>query len=289
MAWYSQTWTWLEGKWVEGNPPIMGPRTAASWLGSTVFDGARVFEGVMPDIDRHAERVNASATKLGMKATMEAAEIVRLAHEGARKFGKDEALYVRPMYWAEADGVGAIVPDPNSTGFCLCMYVAPMPEPAGVKLTVSKFRRPTLETMPTDVKTGALYPNNARMIREAISKGFTNALSLDMLGNVAETGSSNIFMAKDGVLYTPAVNGTFLNGITRQRVIKLMREKGVEVVEATLKVEDFMGADEMFTVGNYSKVGPVIQLESKQMQPGPLYRKARAAYWEFAHSGAWAV
>lgn len=289
MAWYSQTWTWLDGEWLEGNPPLIGPRTQAFWLGTTVFDGARVFEGVMPDIDRHAERVNNSATKMGLKPTMAAAEIVRLAHEGAKKFGKDEALYVRPMYWAERDGIGAVVADPDSARFCLCMYVAAMPEPAGAKLTVSKFRRPTLETMPTDVKTGALYPNNARMIREAASRGFTNALVLDMLGNVAETGSSNIFMAKDGVLYTPAVNGTFLNGITRQRVIKLMREKGVEVVEATLKVEDFMGADEMFTVGNYSKVGPVTQLEGREMQPGPMYRKARAAYWEFAHSGQWGV
>lgn len=289
MAWHSQTWTWFDGKWLEGNPPLTGPRSQAFWLGSSVFDGARVFEGVTPDIDRHAERVNNSATKLGMTPTMQPAEIVRLVREGAKKFSKDDALYVRPMYWAERDGIGAVVPDPDSTQFCLCMYVAPMPEPAGAKLTVSKFRRPTLETMPTDVKTGALYPNNARMIREAVSRGFTNALVLDMLGNVAETGSSNIFMAKDGVLFTPAVNGTFLNGITRQRVIKLMREKGVEVVESVLKVDDFMGADEMFTVGNYSKVGPVTQLEAKEMQPGPLYRKARAAYWEFAHSGPWAV
>ncbi len=164
-----------------------------------------------------------------------------------------------------------------------------MPEPVGAKLTVSSFRRPTIETMPTDIKTGALYPNNARALREAAAKGFGNALVLDMLGNVAETASSNIFMVRGGVAYTPAPNGTFLNGITRQRVVKLLRAGGTEVVEATLRVEDFLNADEMFTAGNYSKVVPVIQLENKVMQPGPLYRQAREAYWAFAHSGEWAV
>ena len=289
MAEHSETWTWFEGRWLPGNPPIMGPRTHAAWLGSSVFDGARVFEGVMPDIDRHAARVNESATKMGMKPTLPAAEIVRLTREGAAKFKTGTALYVKPMYWPEMGGMTMIVPDPDSTKFCLSLFVAPMPEPAGAKLTVSTFRRPTIETMPTDIKTGALYPNNARAIREAIDKGFNNALVLDMLGNVAETASSNIFMARGGVVYTPAPNGTFLNGITRQRVMTLLRAAGTEVVETTLRVEDFARADEMFTAGNYSKVAPVTQFEAKIMQPGPLYRKAREAYWAFAHSGEWGV
>jgi branched-chain amino acid aminotransferase len=290
MAWHSETWTWFEGAWHPGNPKLMGPRTHAFWLASSVFDGARVFEGVMPDMDRHAARVNQSATKLGLKPTMAAEEIVRLVREGAKKFTGSEALYVRPMYWAEQDipGVG-IGGDPESTQFCLCLYVAPLPDPTPARLTVSKFRRPTLETMPTDVKTGALYPNNARAIREAASRGFTNALVLDMLGNVAETASSNIFMVKDGVAFTPIPTGTFLNGITRQRTIKLLRGAGVEVVETTLRVEDFLAADEMFTAGNFQKIAPVGQLEDKVMQPGPVYRRARELYWQFAHSGPYAV
>ena len=63
MAWYSQTWTWVDGAWHEGNPPLMGPRTHAAWLGSMVFDGARVFEGTMPDMDRHCARVNRSGRR----------------------------------------------------------------------------------------------------------------------------------------------------------------------------------------------------------------------------------
>jgi branched-chain amino acid aminotransferase len=289
MAWYSDTWTWLDGQWLQGNPPIMGPRTHAFWLGSSVFDGARVFEGVMPDMDLHAARVNESAVKMGLKPTMQPAEIVKLARDGVKKFKAGEALYVKPMYWAEAEGAGTIAADPESTRFCLSLFVAPMPPPTGAKLTVSKFRRPTLETMPTDVKTGALYPNNARALRDAMARGFTNALMLDMLGNVAETAASNIFMAKDGVVFTPVPTGAYLNGITRQRVMQVLRDAQVQVVECTLRVEDFMGADEVFMSGNYSKVTPVVQLETRELQPGPMYRRARELYWAFAHSGPFAV
>jgi branched-chain amino acid aminotransferase len=146
-----------------------------------------------------------------------------------------------------------------------------------------------LETMPTDVKTGALYPNNARAARDAIARGFNNALVLDMLGNVAETASSNIFMVKDGVVMTPVPTGAFLNGVTRQRVIQLLRAAGHEVRETTLRVEDFIAADEVFTTGNYSKVMPITRVESAELQPGPVYRQAREAYWAYAKSGAWDV
>ncbi|MGL4323287.1 MAG: branched-chain amino acid aminotransferase [Beijerinckiaceae bacterium] len=283
MSWFTKTWNWIDGEWIEGNPPIMGPRTHAAWLASSVFDGGRYFEGAMPDIERHAARVNESAVKLGLKPTQSAENIVALTKEGVKKFNSDAALYIKPMYWGEADGASTITADPESTRFCLCLFEAPMPVPGGLSMTVSRFRRPSLETMPTDVKTGALYPNNARCVREAKAKGFDNALVLDMLGNVAETATSNVFMAKNGVVYTPITNGTFLNGITRQRVISLLREKGTTVVESSLNVADFSNADEIFISGNYSKCMPVLKFEERVLQPGPLFRKAREAYWEFAH------
>jgi branched-chain amino acid aminotransferase len=284
VAWHSQTWTFFDGEWREGNPGIMGPRTHAAWLGSSVFDGARVFEGVMPDMDRHAERVNRSAEKMGLKPTMAPEAIHHLVREGTKKFENRVALYVRPMYWAEADGLSTVAFDPGSTQFALCLYEAPMPQPAGFSVTKSSYRRPTLESMPTDSKAGCLYPNNARALREANAKGFGNALVCDMLGNVAETATSNIFLAKDGVVRTPAPNGTFLNGITRQRVITLLRDAGVATEEATLRYEDFLTADEVFASGNYSKVVPVIRIDDRDLQPGPMFRKARELYWDFAHS-----
>jgi branched-chain amino acid aminotransferase len=285
MAWYSQTWSWFEGEWHEGNPGIMGPRSHASWLSSTVFDGARHFDGVTPDMDKHAARVNRSAEALGLKATVSAEEIIARTAEGVKKFAPGTAIYVKPMYWADADGLSTIMADPDSTKFCLCLFEAAMGDPGkGFSVTKGAYRRPTMETMPTDSKAGCLYPNNARILREAKGRGFDNALVLDMLGNVAETGTSNIFLAKDGVVKTPVPNGTFLNGITRQRVISLLRGAGVPVEETSLSYADFEQADEIFSSGNYSKVMPIYRIDDRQIQPGPMFRKARELYMDFAHS-----
>jgi branched-chain amino acid aminotransferase len=104
-----------------------------------------------------------------------------------------------------------------------------------------------------------------------------------MLGNVAELSNSNIFMVKDGVVFTPTPNGTFLAGITRMRVIKLMQDAGIDVVETTLRYQDFATADEIFSTSNYVKVVPITRIGDRLLQPGPLYRKARELYWSYAH------
>jgi branched-chain amino acid aminotransferase len=83
---------------------------------------------------------------------------------------------------------------------------------------------------------------------------------------------------------TPMANGSFLNGITRQRVAKLLKEAGVPMVEGTLSYRDFQQADEIFSVGNYGKVQPVIRIDDRDLQPGPFYRRARELYWAFAHA-----
>ena len=280
----SLTWTWVDGEWHEGNPPLIGPRSHAMWLGSTVFDGARWFEGVAPDLDLHAERVNNSATALLMKPVMAAEEIVALTHEGLKKFDGRTAVYIKPMYWAEHGGYMGVPADPESTRFALCLFETPMIAPSGFSVTVSPFRRPTIETMPTNAKAGCLYPNNARAVTEARSRGFDNCLVRDMLGNVAETGTSNIFMVRDGEVLTPAPNGTFLSGITRARVMKLLQDKGMTVRECVLTVADFMEADEIFSTGNHSKVVPVTRIEDRDLQPGPAGARARELYWEWAHA-----
>jgi branched-chain amino acid aminotransferase len=283
MADWSQTWTFFDGAWREGNTPIMGARSHGAWLASTVFDGARVFEGAAPDLDLHCARVNRSAATIGLNPTMAPEAIVELAREGVRRFGKDKALYVKPMYWGEGEGPSTIIADPDDVGFALCLFEAPMPVPGGFSVTSTRFRRPTLDSMPTDAKAGCLYPNNARALKDARSRGFDNALVCDALGNVAETATSNVFMAKDGVVRTPAINGTFLNGITRQRVIQLLKADGAPVEETRLTYEDFLTADEIFISGNYSKVMPVLKIDDRMLQPGPFYTRARRLYWAFAH------
>jgi len=281
---YSQTWTFFEGKWHEGNAPIMGPRTHAAWLASMVFDGARAFEGVAPDLDRHCARVNWSATIFFLNDTATTETWIGLAREGIARFAPNAELYVRPMYWAQNGSGGGVLFDPETTNWCLCVYEAPMPQPTGNAITLSPFRRPTADCAPVDAKAACLYPNNSRALIEAASRGFNNCLMLDLLGNVAEFGNANVFMAKDGVVYTPAPNGTFLNGITRQRVIDLLRGDCVAVVEKTLRYEDFQAADEIFSTGNFAKVAPVIRIDDRQLQVGRFYTRARKLYWDFAHA-----
>lgn len=282
----TKTWTYSEDRWHEGNVPIMGPRTHAAWLCSMVFDGARFFEGVTPDLELHCARVNDSAKKMFLKPVVSTESWIDLAREGIARFDKDAALYIRPMYWAENEGLWVQAHDPESTRWCLCIYEAPMRQPKGFSITLAPYRRPTLETMPVDAKAGCLYPNNARALFYAHARGFDNAIVCDVLGNVAELATSNIFMVKDEVVYTPIPNGTFLAGITRQRVIGLLRDSGVTVIEKILSYQDFEGADEIFSTGNYSKVVPVTRIDNNYLHPGPIYSKARELYWSFAHAAS---
>lgn len=279
--------TWIDGQWHIGNVPILGAADHATWLGSLVFDGARAFEGVAPDLDRHCARANRSARRMGLSPHLSDGELTEVALEGIATFPRDAALYVRPMIWARRGCSAMIVPDPASTMVAICIEERPMPPgPVGLSLGPTRFRRPTIECMPTDVKAGCLYPNNARMLREARAAGYDNALVLDMLGNVAETATSNIFMVRDGTVFTPVPTGCFLDGITRQRVIGLLRGDGVTVHETTLTLADFDAAEEIFTTGNAMKVMPVTRYGARALHTGPLARRARELYWAFAHDGA---
>ncbi len=273
--------TYLDGNWVEGNPRILPAQSHALWLSSIVFDGGRAFEGVTPDLDLHCERLISSCRNFGMKPVLSAGEVEELALEGVAKFPKDAELYIRPMMWAE-HGQGASV-DPDSTRFTMMVHDAPLPPATGFSCHLSRFRRPTPECAPTYTKSSGLYPIAAQALAEASAKGFDNAVMLDMNGNVAEFANSNIFIAKDGKVHTPAINGTFLNGITRQRIIQLLRDAGVEVFERAITWPEVMDADEVFNSGNYAKVVPVTRVEDRELQPGPIAGRARELYWEFSH------
>jgi branched-chain amino acid aminotransferase len=278
-----QIWTWFDGEWQEGNVPIMGSADHGTWLGTMVFDGARWFDGVCPDLDKHCARLNHSAVALGLKPSMPTSDIIRLCEEGCGKFLGQVPLYIRPMAWSTEGGDLAVDADPDSTTFAICIEEATMASAdRGITMTTTRFRRPTLDCATVDAKAACLYPNNARMLKEAQSKGFTTALTLDALGNVAETATANIWMVKDGEYFTPIPNGTFLNGVTRQRLLKLLEAEGEKVHETVLTEEDFHNADEIFVSGNYNKVTPVVKFESRDLPHGKKAKLARKLYWEWA-------
>jgi branched-chain amino acid aminotransferase len=276
------SWTYIDGKWLPGNPPILGPMSHAMWLASLVFDGARAFEGTLPDLDRHCARVVHSARNLGLGPMLSCGEVEEIAREGVTLFPPGSALYIRPMFWAED---GFIQGDPESTRFALAVYDKPMPADPSFSATLSPFRRPSLECAPTDAKAACLYPNSGRALAEASKRGFGNAVMLDLMGHVAEFATANIFLAKDGVAHTPVPNGSFLNGITRQRVIKLLRGKGVEVIERSIAPAELLEADEIFSTGNFGKVQFVTKFDGRRLEPGKIGQTARDLYWEFAFTG----
>ena len=277
--------TYFDGQWHDGNATIMRAADHGAWLGSSVFDGARLFEGLTPDLDAHCDRVNRSAEALMLTPTITTEQMVELVQEGLETYVPGTAVYIRPMYWAIDGDQTAIVPKENSTGFAICLEAIPMaPQTASATLTTTRFRRPVLESAVVNAKAGCLYPNNARMIREARAKGFSNALVADAMGHVAETATANILMVRDGEVFTPFPIGTFLAGITRARHIKNLRADGVTVHETVLSFDDFHEADEVFMSGNMNKVTPVTTLDDTQYQVGPIARRVREMYWDWAAS-----
>jgi branched-chain amino acid aminotransferase len=159
-----------------------------------------------------------------------------------------------------------------------------LPAAEGGAITLSPYRRPTIECAPVDAKASCLYPNSARALIEAQGRGFDNCLMRDLLGAVAELANANAFLVKDGRVATPIPNGTFLDGITRRRVIALLRADGVEVSEKRLMWDDFLDADEIFSTGNFAKVRQFRRIEDRDIPAGPVGAKARELYWAFAHS-----
>jgi branched-chain amino acid aminotransferase len=273
----------IDGHWLEGNPPLMAVWDHGAWLGAAVFDGARAFEGATPDLTLHCERAVRSATSLGLRSPLPAGAIEEILREGIKKFPAGTALYLRPFLWSTD---GWMAPDPATTRIAISVVEYAMPDPAkGMSATFTAWRRPSPETAPTDAKAVSLYAQAGRASGDARSRGFDEAIMLDLLGNVAEFSASNLWIAKDGAAHTPVPNGTFLNGITRQRVAGLLRRAGIAVHERRVTPADVLEADEVFSTGNYAKVYPITRVEGRELSPGPIYRLARQLYWEFAHRG----
>lgn len=273
--------TFFDGSWHEGNPPLMGPFTHGAWMGMVAWDGARAFRRLAPDLDLHCERVVRSARTLGLEPRVTGAELTALAWKGIEQFPADAELYIRPMIYPED---GFIVPDPDSTRFMLSVIEAPLPQGRRHTACLSTTRRPLPEMAVTDAKCAASYTNIARALREARDRGYDTSVTLDPWGNVAELSTANVFMVKDGRVRTPAANGTYLAGITRQRTIGLLRDADIAVEEATIPFADLLAADEVFACGTFAVIVPIVRIEDRDLQPGPVTARARALYFAWAES-----
>ena len=283
MAFGKSIRTFWEGRWHEGDLAVMKAADHGMWQGSSVFDGARYFDGMCPDLALHCARLNRSAEALMITPTVEAADMVAIIREGLQGFGPGQAVYIRPMYWALHGSDLGITPLPGATGFAISLEEVAMPDPAfATTVTRTRFRRPVLEDAVCNAKAGCLYPNNARMLAEAQAKGFGNALVADALGNLAESATANVFLVRDGEVFTPVPNGTFLAGITRARHISNLRAEGVEVREAVLTFDDAHAADEVFLSGNFAKVTAVKAFDGTVYKSRAITDRVRRLYLDWA-------
>lgn len=270
---------YYDGKWLSENPRLTGPMDHAFWMASVVFDGARAFHGLAPDLLPHCERLVRSAKSMLLEPKLDAAAVDQLCREAVRQLPRDDEYYIRPMFFARA---GFVSPEPDSTDFVLAVYSSPLPHSSGIGVCLSSFRRPARDMAPTDAKASCLYPNSQRALREASQRGFDNAVLRDPSGNIAELATANIWLVRDGVAMTPVWNGTFLDGITKRRIKQLLTEAGTEVLETTLTARDLETADEIFSTGNYGKVTPIVRYEDRTLQAGPVARRAYEAYFDWA-------
>lgn len=279
--------TYFEGQWHEGDVPLMKAADHGMWLGSNVFDGARAVNGLVPDLDKHCARVNDSARALMLEPWVSTQEMMQIVRAGLALYPKDAAVYIRPMYWGIECGLSAILPGDGKPGFAICLEEIPMPpEGFSVRVTTTRFRRPVMESSVVNAKAACLYPNNARMLAEAKAKGFENVLVTDAMGNLAESATANVFLVKDGEVFTPIANGTFLAGITRARHISNLRADGYKVHETVLTLDHARDADELFLSGNITKVTPIAAFDDVSYQAGPVTRRARELYWDWARRTA---
>lgn len=269
--------TFMDGVWTEGNVAVMGAMDHGVWLGSSVFDGARAVKGHFPDLRLHLARAIRSADYLGLHCPFTLDELENLCREGAQKFPADAELYIRPLIFGTE---GLLIP--TKSGFALTLFDAALPEFTGFSACLSTQQRPNPLMAPTDAKASCLYPNTTRALRDAKSRGFENAVVCDAQGKVAEFATANLFFVScDGELVTPVPNGTFLSGITRARVIDLLQQHGISVVQRCVLPEELLEAKEIFNTGNFGKVMPCTRYENHEMPIGEITQLARRLYLAF--------
>lgn len=274
---------WHEGGWTAEQRRVLGLSDNSFWMGNSVFDGARAYARVIPDLDLHCERLLRSATHMLMKPTMDALTLASICRAGVALFEEDAELYIRPMFYARG---GFIIPDPDTTECSIVIHRAPMPSRDGFSACSAPFRRPSADMAPTLAKASCLYPLTQQALHHAHQRGFDNALLCNADGDVVEFSTCNVMIVRGKTVYTPVPDGSFLAGITRARVIGLLRDAGVDVVECRLQWQDVLDADEVFSTGNYGKVLPVHRIDERHYPRGPVAQRASELYEAFAQHSA---
>ena len=254
---------WFNGKtvdWADANIHILNH---GLHYASCVFEGERVYEGKIFKLEEHTERLFYSAERMGITVPYTQTEI----NDACRKIVNIQKVqngYVRPLIWRGSEMM-AISAQKNKIHVALATwewgsYFDPKLKLNGIKLNISKWRRPAPNTIPWDTKASGLYMICTLSKHEAEAQGFTDSLMLDYEGNIAEATGANVFFKnQSGELHTP-IPDSFLDGITRREVIKIAKAKGINVLERKIKPEEMKNFTGCFLTGTAAEVTPVSQI-----------------------------
>lgn len=265
-------WIWLDGRFVQWRDANLHVLSHALHYGAAVFEGERMYNGRIFALEAHTRRLFRSAELLDFDIPYTEDEINQACAETCAKNGLRDC-YVRPIAWrgAEQLSVSALK---TRTRVAIAVWEWPKyfdieRAKRGVRLCWAKYRRPPAEAAPTEAKAAGLYMICTVSKNAAERDGYDDALMLDCTGAIAETTGANIFFARNGTLHTPTPD-CFLNGITRQTVIGLAREAGVQVIERRIEPDELTSFSECFIVGTAAEVTPVGQIGEHRFTPGAL-------------------
>jgi len=273
-------WIWLDGHFVPWRDAKLHVLSHALHYGSGVFEGERMYDGAIFALDAHTRRLFRSAELLDFELPGSVTEINEACIEACAKNGLNDC-YIRPIAWrgAEQLSVSAL-----STQTRVAIAVWEWPKyfdearfRRGIRLLWAKYRRPPADAAPTAAKAAGLYMICTISKNAAERAGYDDALMLDSAGFVAETTGANIFFVRDGELHTPKAD-CFLDGITRQSVIRLARAQGIEVIERRIRPEELSTFSECFVTGSAAEVTPVGEIGDHRYTPGDLTWRLVEAY-----------
>jgi branched-chain amino acid aminotransferase len=243
---------WFDGEFVPWREAKVHVLSHGLHYASCVFEGARLYDGGIFKLTAHSERLRRSAEVLDMPMPFSVAELDAACKETARRMGLTDA-YIRPVAWRGPEQMGVSAPN-TRTHIAIAIWEWPSYFDAeakrrGVRLTRARYRRPAPDAAPWQAKAAGLYMICTLSKQAAEREGYADALMLDHKGDVAEATGANIFFVQDGVLHTPTPD-SFLNGLTRQTVIGLARDRGIEVVERAIAPSELASFSECFLTGS---------------------------------------
>lgn len=254
--------------------------------GSAVFEGERMYEGEIFKLQEHTERLFESAKILGMNIPYTVEEISQACIEACQRNGIKNG-YVRPIAWRGSEEMG-ISAQKTQTHVAIATWEWPSYFPAeirekGIALKTTHWKKPAPDTAPCFAKASGLYMINTLAKHEAEEEGYQDVLMHDYRGYVAESSGANIFMVKEGVIYTPIAD-CFLNGITRATVIDMAKEHGYKLEEARIMPSELMEADEIFITGTAVEVTPIGRIDDTVFNVGPVTKDFMDKYAALTHA-----